>query len=199
MKLKNLNNILSFLHQAEKLKSVLRHSWLSSGRRESTAEHTWRMALMAMVLRDGLKKKPNLEKTLKMVLVHDLVEVYAGDIPAFKKDKSQKRKLELLAIVKITKNLPPKPKQEITSLWNEYGERRTLEAKFAKALDRLEVLMQHAEADIRFLNKTEFKFNLLHGVAECEFDPFLKSFRKKLSQDFIKIYKSKNVSPKLYK
>src|SRR6266404_5368867 len=128
------HSIIKFLHEAEKLKSVLRHSWLSSGRRESTAEHSWRMALMAMLLHPYLKYKPNLFKTLKMVLVHDLVEVYAGDIAIWKKDKSAKLTLlkeqkELRAINKLASMLPGKQGGEIKALWMEFEGRKSKEAK----------------------------------------------------------------------
>jgi putative hydrolase of HD superfamily len=190
--------ILNFLHEAEKLKSVLRHSWLSGGRRESTAEHTWRMALMALVLHPYLKKKPDLFKTLKMVLVHDLVEVYAGDVPAWKKDKSDKHELELFAIKKLAKTLPKKQGMEISALWQEYQRYKSPEACFAKALDRMEALIQHEEADLKYLRKDEYKFNLLHGLAECSYDPYLKKFRQFLNEEYLKIYKKNKINKKLY-
>lgn len=195
--------ILNFLHEAEKLKSVLRHSWLSSGRRESTAEHTWRMALMAMLLHPYLKKKPDLFKTLKMVLAHDLVEVYAGDVAIWKRLKSGKLKLlkqrkEQEAIKKLSRMLPGKQGKEIKDLWLEFESRKSSEAKFAQALDRLEVKIQHQEADIKFLRKTEFKYNLIGGEKDCAYDPFLKNLHQSLVKDWIKIYKKHNINLKLY-
>ena len=76
----SLNKILLFIHKTEKLKTLLRHSWLSTGRQESVAEYSWRIALMALVLKDYLKTPVNLEKVLAMMIVHDLPEIYAGDI-----------------------------------------------------------------------------------------------------------------------
>lgn len=195
---KNQSQILAFLHEAEKLKSVLRHSWMSSGRRESTAEHTWRMAVMAMVLHPHLKQRPDLFKSLKMVLVHDLVEVYAGDVPAWKKDKSQKHGLEVRAMEKLSRFLPGKQGRDISALWKEYQLHQTKEARFAKALDRLEVLIQHGEADLKYLRRDEFKFNLVYGVADCNYDPYLKQFRQQLNRDFLKIYKKHKINKKLY-
>ena len=195
--------ILNFLHEAEKLKSVLRHSWLSSGRRESTAEHTWRMALMAMLLQPYLKNKPNLFKTLKMVLVHDLVEVYAGDIAIWKRIKSAnltllKHKKEQQAINKLVKFLPSSQGREIKELWMEFETRKTKEAKFAQALDRLEVSIQHQEADVKYLTKTELRYNLVGGQKECEYDPYLKKFRQNLNSNWLKIYKQNKINKKLY-
>ena len=80
----DVESILKLMNVAEKLKSVLRHSWLSSGRRESVAEHTWQMALLALLVAKHLEKPVNLEHTLKMILIHDLVEAEAGDIPFLK-------------------------------------------------------------------------------------------------------------------
>lgn len=196
--MKDSNSLIRFLHEAEKLKSVLRHSWLSSGRRESTAEHTWRMALMAILLHPYLKKKPNLDKTIKMVLVHDLVEVYAGDVPAWSKHRQEKSKDEQKAIIKLTKSLSSKQAKEIKQLWMEYDNDKTLEAKFARALDRLEVKLQHQEADVKFLNKTEIKFNLTAGQKQCEFDPFLKQLWQELTGNWLKIYKKHKINKKLY-
>lgn len=196
---KSQKNILTFLHEAENLKSVLRHSWLSSGRRESVAEHTWRMALMAIVLHQNLKNKPDLLKTLKMVLVHDLGEIYAGDIWAFKKAKANKLKLEEAAIKKIVKSLEPKIRKELIKLWQEAEAGNTKEAKFVKALDRLEVLIQHNEADIKHLNRKELKFNFVHGLEQCAYDPFLKNMRQLLNKEFLKNYKKHKVDPKFYK
>lgn len=202
----NLNHqeqILRFLHEAEKLKSVLRHSWLSSGRRESTAEHTWRMALMAMVLHPYLKKKPDLFKILKMVLVHDLVEVYAGDVPKWRSVKSAKIralkfKQETGAINKLSAMLPRRQGSEIKSLWTEYEAGKSAESKFARALDRLEVKIQHQEADFKYLNKTEIRYNLIGGKKDCEYDPFLMDLWKNLSANWMKIYKQHGVDKKLY-
>src|SRR3989344_3092774 len=117
-----IKQILSFLHQAEKLKTVLRHSWLSNGRRESTAEHIWRMALMAMLFYKHLQKNnlPNLEKVFKMVLVHDLTEIYAGDVPAWKKGKATRYKEEKNALQKLINPLSKTEQSDLMSLWEEF-------------------------------------------------------------------------------
>ncbi len=81
--MKQLKNVLELIKLGEKLKMELRHSWLSNGRRESVAEHTWRLALMAMAIEPYLPNQVNSEKLLKMIIIHDLVEAYAKDIPAF--------------------------------------------------------------------------------------------------------------------
>ncbi|MDE2311723.1 MAG: HD domain-containing protein [Patescibacteria group bacterium] len=196
-------NIIRFLHEAEKLKSVLRHSWLSSGRRESTAEHTWRMALMAMLLHPYLKRKPDLFKTLKMVLVHDLVEVYAGDMAIWKRVRSAKltatkQAQELAAIGRLAKTLGGKQGRELKKIWLEFEARKSPEALFAQALDRLEVKIQHQEADVKYLTKAELRYNLVGGQKETAYDPFLAEFWLGLRDNWLLIYKKHRVSKKLY-
>src|SRR6056297_1491823 len=78
-----LTKVLKLLNLAEKLKFELRHSWLSNGRQESVAEHSWRLALMVVLLAPHLGEPVNMEKALKMALIHDLVEAEAGDVPVF--------------------------------------------------------------------------------------------------------------------
>src|SRR3990167_9279951 len=119
--------ILKFLHETEKLKSVLRHSWLSSGRRESVAEHTWRMALMALLLQSYLDEKVDLIKTIKLILVHDLGEIHATDFPAFKKQPDNKADLERKGLLKLVKPLPDKLSTEIFNLRKEYEKAKTPE------------------------------------------------------------------------
>lgn len=172
--------ILKFLHEAEKLKTLLRHSWLSSGRRESVAEHTWHLLLMALVMNGYLKKKVNLEQVLKILIVHDLCEIYAGDHWAWKsaKHKIGKHDKEKQGMKKLLKLLPLKQAKEIYALWDEYGKAVSPEAKFAKSLDKIEVKIQHNEGDLKHWNKKERTFNLWHGEEWCKFDKFIHSFWK---------------------
>ncbi len=102
--------IIDFLHEAEKLKTVLRHSWLSSGRRESVAEHSWRMAFMAMLMHPYLEKEVDVLKSIKLTLVHDLVEINYKDNPAFKKQPGDKEEQERKSLIKLTKDPSSKTK-----------------------------------------------------------------------------------------
>lgn len=184
MKDKGQLKILKFLHEAEKLKTLLRHSWLSSGRRESVAEHTWRLLLMALVMNVYLKKKVNLEKVLKILVVHDLCEIYGGDVWSWKSKRHHigKHEQEKKGMEKLLKLLPLKQAKEIYALWDEYGKAKTHEAKFAKSLDKIEVKIQHNEGDLKHWNKKEMVFNLVHGEEWCKFDKFIHSFWE-LSRD----------------
>ena len=172
----SIKSILSFLRLAERLKFELRHSWLSSGRQESVAEHTWQMALIALLLHRHLENPVNLEHTLKMILVHDLVEAEAGDIPFFEIGlrKEQKAQREQEAIENIQHMLDDPAGQEIYDLFQEFELAQTLEAKFAKALDNLEVQIQHNLAD--FSTWEEIEYDLVYTKMDepCAHDSFLR-------------------------
>ena len=137
------------LELAERLKFELRHSWLSSGRQESVAEHTWQMALMAVLMHRHLEKPAELGRSLEMIIVHDLVEAEAGDVPFFETGARQdaKAERERAAIDRIRNLLPPGTGDHVHALWHEFEAMETPEAKFAKALDHLEVQIQHNRAD----------------------------------------------------
>ena len=172
-----LKQLLNFLHASEKLKMLLRHSWLSSGRQESVAEHTWRLALMAIVLEPEMGKHLNLEKILKMVIVHDLAEIYAGDHHAWKGKLKNKYQKEKRGLGRLLVKLPGSGSNEIKSLWEEYERCKTQEAKFVKAIDKLEVLIQHDEADLSTWVKEEYTYNLVHGKEEVKFDKVLQDLK----------------------
>ncbi|WP_223702471.1 HD domain-containing protein [Sutcliffiella deserti] len=149
-----MTRILDVLKLAEKLKYELRHSWLSNGRQESVAEHTWRVSLMAILISPYLKMKSvNMEKLLKMIIIHDLIEAEAGDVPAFDAlNKEEIRALKLqkekAAIENLKTLIGGTVGEEIYQLFFEFEEKQTFEAKVANALDKLEAQIQHNEADI---------------------------------------------------
>lgn len=177
----NLQNTLKFLHVAEGLKRELRHSWLSDGRQESVAEHTWRVALMAMAIEEYLPQKVNSERLLKMIIIHDLVEVYATDIPAFDtmnnvKVKEQKRQNEMKAIEKIRNLLGNDTGQQFYDLWFEFEHKKTYEAKVANALDKLEAQIQHNEAAIETWLPIEHEMVFLLGK-HTDFDDVLDELK----------------------
>ncbi|MBI3791910.1 MAG: HD domain-containing protein [Gemmatimonadetes bacterium] len=170
-----LDGTLAFLRAAEALKSTTRSAWTASGTPESTAAHTWRLCLMAMVLADAL---PGVDqaRVLRMLVVHDLAEAVSGDIPAPAQvgapPKGDRERHELTALVAP---LPPGPRQEILALWEEYEAAATREAQVAKALDKLETILQHVQG----ANPPDFDyaFNLGYGVAHTDRVPELKALR----------------------
>jgi putative hydrolases of HD superfamily len=198
MRDKEIKQIINFLHESEKLKTLLRHSWLSSGRRESVAEHSWRMALMATLISPYLKTPVDLTRTLKMVLVHDLGEIYYMDNWAFNKQPKDKEIQERKALAKLARSLPVSLRAEIVSLWEEFEALQTPEARFAKFLDKTEVLLQHDEADLKFLNKKEVPLNLHHGLQYAQHDEFLKAFRQAINQETLSLYRKNKIAKELY-
>ena len=168
--------IIEFLRFSERLKTELRHSWLSSGRRESVAEHTWQMALMALVAHRHLEHPVAIDRVLRMILVHDLVEAEVGDVPVFEKGirKEQKAEMEGAAIKKIRDMLDPTAGQEIYELFQEYEAAGTSEALFAKALDKLEVQLQHNVADFSTWEQIQYALVYTNMDRFCSHDSFLR-------------------------
>ena len=166
---------MQFMHIAETLKNTTRHSWTSSGRHESVAEHTWRMALMALILQ---KDFPDIDPMhlLKMALVHDLGEIATGDIPAFYKTAAD-TEIEAGSLPQVLAPLPAELQQEITDLIAEYDAAETECAKLCKALDKLEVIIQHNEADLSTWLPLEKEMNLTHGENYANLFPLLKEAR----------------------
>jgi len=139
-----LNNQLSFIKEIDKLKSIDRMSLLiNSSRRENTAEHSWHFALMVSILAEHAESDSlNLAKTIRMALIHDIVEIDAGDTYCYDEqgyeDKSER---EITAAKRIFGLLPDDQGKEIWQLWEEFEEGKTEEAKFARAIDRLNPFM----------------------------------------------------------
>ena len=181
-KISNLERILRFLQSAEKLKTLLRHSWLSTGRQESVAEHSWRIALMVLLLEPELNIKIDSVRALKISIVHDLAEVLAGDHHAWKGKLKNKHGIEKSALIKLLKNLPQPQKKEIQKLWEEYEARKTEEAKLVKALDKLETIDQHNLADLSTWVKEEYTYNLVHGRKESKYNPILEKLRELINK-----------------
>jgi putative hydrolases of HD superfamily len=184
----NLLEIFKFLNVAEKLKCEMRHSWLSSGRQESVAEHSWRMSLMVILFAPYLSQPVNLEKCLKMAILHDLAEAEVGDIPVFeaqeKEIKERKKVLEWEAMKNLCATLPPSLGNDLFSLWEEYEEKKCFEALFVNALDKIEVHLQHVEAPLSTWIEIErdMLFQDKWMKAHCQFDPALLETAEKILQ-----------------
>lgn len=161
MSLELLSNRLEFLREAERLKDVLRSAHTSSGRPESTAEHSWRLCLMALAFEDQLAGL-DLGKVLRMCVVHDLGEAIHGDIPAVEQaahpDKGEQERADLL---QLTRHLDAPLRDRLLALCDEYERGESAEALAVKALDKLETLLQHTQGD----NPADFDyaFNLDYG------------------------------------
>jgi putative hydrolases of HD superfamily len=163
---KQINSILKVLTLAERLKFELRHSYTSTGRQESVAEHSWRMSLMAVLIEPLLTKKIDTARLLKMIIIHDLVEAEARDISALdvlrnpeikiKKVQDEKRAIEnLRSALKETNG------QEIYDMFYEFENKETYESRVANALDKLEVQLQHNHADFSTWEEIEYEMSFM--------------------------------------
>ena len=137
----------TFLVEADKLKSVLRRTLLTdASRQENTAEHSWHLALAAIVLEEYASAPVNMAKVLRMLTVHDVVEIDAGDTFAYDKaGNATKEERELRAAERIFGLLPEDLGAELRGLWKEFEENATPEAHFANAVDRIQPFLQNRE------------------------------------------------------
>ena len=165
--------LLDFLRRTEALKSTLRSAWTQSGRQESTAEHSWRLCLFAMLVS---REYPELDalKILHLCIVHDMGETIHGDIPA-PEQTGPKDEQERNDMVDLLRPLPEDMQKEIMDLWEEYESAKTPEARLVKALDKLETILQHAQG----ANPPDFDyaFNLNYGTQYTEVDGLVKELR----------------------
>ena len=142
MHMKDLDKIFEFLNLIGQLKRTMRYGDLDSDRKDSSASHSWRLAVLCMLIGPQIPKLDIL-RAIKIALVHDLPEMLTGDTPYIdilsgKASKKQKDESEAAAMIQITKNLPDYLRDEIRALYNEYCEKQTLEAIFVKICDKLE-------------------------------------------------------------
>lgn len=139
---------MAFLFEIDKVKDIFRQSLVVNGKREENdAEHSWHMALVALTIKEYFQGDVNLERSLKMILIHDLVEIYAGDTPAFGEVRPDKADDELKAAVKLFSLLPDDQREEFLNLWLEFEECETNEAKFSNVCDRYQGFMQNLTSD----------------------------------------------------
>lgn len=176
-----LEGILAFLRAAERLKTITRTGWTSTGEQESVAEHSWRLCLMAMLLY-GNAPGVQLARLLKMCLIHDLGEAISGDVPAPAQTPGENKAVQERAdLLQLIAPLPADLRHEILDLWDEYEAAGSPEAKLAKGLDKLETLLQHTQGK----NPAEFDyaFNLAYGRQYTASDPTLTALRARLDEE----------------
>ena len=173
--------LLEALHVAERLKDATRHCDTSGGRRESVAEHSWRLALMAMLMRDAFPEA-DMDRVIRMCLVHDLGEAFTGDIPTFLKTRADED-LENAVLRRWVASLQEPQRTELSTLYAEMEARKTIEAKICKALDGLEALIQHNEADLSTWAENEYKLNLTYCDDRVGFSEYLTELREAIREE----------------
>ena len=173
--------VIEFLKITEKLKCNTRHSWTSTGRRESVAEHSWRLSLMALLLEKEIEGV-DFQKIIKMCIIHDLGEAITGDIPSFLKTEEDS-KVEENAIIELLETLPEPQKTDMLTLFEEMEQRQTMEAKIYKALDRLEAVIQHNEAPISSWLPLEYELQQTYGWEEAQVHERLSQLRQTAKED----------------
>ncbi len=183
--------LIKILGTASKLKENTRHSWLPSGRRESIAEHSWRLALLAYFVKDEFPGA-DIDKVIKMCLFHDIGESFTGDIPSFIKTKNDEE-VEQEVFSDWINSLPEPYSTELSALHKEIIDQSTTEAKLFSALDKLEAAVSHNEADIRTWLPLEYELNPQYGYTESQFSPYLRDLQREINQISLdKIKKAKN-------
>ncbi|MGH2811821.1 MAG: HD domain-containing protein [Actinomycetota bacterium] len=140
-----IERILGFLETLDRFKSVYRAAYLTDGsRNESDAEHSWHLAMYALLLHEGTGLEVDLGRTLELILVHDLVEIYAGDTPLHGLEGHEdKQARESAAADRLFATLPTDVERAIRERWQEFENGESPEARFAGALDRLQAFAQN--------------------------------------------------------
>ena len=174
------SQFLSILQQAAKLKTTDRHCYTEADRKESVADHSWRIALMAMLL-DGVPefKDVDMNRVIRMCLIHDLGESFTGDIPTFRKTGDDAKTEDELLHAWVS-GFPEPQREEWTGLLHEMEELATREAKLYKALDKLEALISHNESDLRTWLPLEYDLQFTYGQENVRFSPWLKLLREEI-------------------
>lgn len=140
-----LDQQLKFSAEIDKMTEVYRRTMLISGvRNENDAEHSWHIAVMALLLKEYCVEEPNVERAIKMCVVHDLIEIYAGDTFAYDvAGNASKAEREEAAADKLYSQLPPEQGAELRALWEEFDAMKTTDAKYAACLDRTQPLLHN--------------------------------------------------------
>ena len=173
--------LLNALHVCERLKDTPRHCFTSGGRRESVAEHSWRISLMAYFVTD-LFPQADMDKVIRMCLIHDLGECFTGDIPTFKKTSEDEAREEDL-LYRWVASLPEPFAGDMRALYEEMAARETLEARIYKAMDSLEAVIQHNESDLSTWEPHEYDLNRTYAWDKVAFSPELTELREAILRE----------------
>ena len=182
--------LLDILTVAERLKDATRHCYTSGGRHESVAEHCWMMTLMAFMMKEEFPEA-DMDKVIRMCIIHDLGEAFTGDIPVFNKTAADEEK-EAAMLMNWVCSLPKEKAEEMLELYREMEERQTLEAKIYKTIDGLEAVIQHNFSDISTWLPNEYELNQTYAQDRVGFSVFMTELREEMRKDTLqKIEKAK--------
>lgn len=173
--------LLDALTVAERLKDATRHCYTKNGRKESVAEHCWMAMLMAFFMRDEFPDV-DMDKVMKMCLIHDIGEAFTGDIPVFDKTQAHEDREERL-LYSWVQTLPEPYAGEMMTLYKEMDALQTREAKIYKAIDGLEALVQHNISDLSTWIPREFELNKTYGYDRVAFSEYLTGLREEIRKD----------------
>lgn len=177
----NPRDYLEILHVAERLKDTPRHCTTTKRRTESVAEHSWRISLMAFLLRHEFPDI-DINRVVDMCLIHDLGECFTGDIPTFIKSDAD-REVEDSLLDQWVRSLPEKLSGDFADLYKEMDAQETKEAKLYKALDKLEALIQHNESPLDTWSENEFELNKTYAFDTVAFSSWLTELREAVLED----------------
>ena len=173
--------LLEALQIAERLKDATRHCYTKNGRHESVAEHSWMMTLMAYFMKDEFPEV-DMDKVVRMCIIHDLGECFTGDIPTFDKTKAHEENEENL-LYSWVRTLPENYANEMIALYEEMAERKTIESKIYKAIDGLEALIQHNISDLSTWIPKEYELNKTYADDKVAFSEYLTELREEIRKD----------------
>ncbi|HIX34577.1 phosphohydrolase [Gemmiger sp. An120] len=173
--------LLAFLRRIETLKTNPRHAYTAGGVRETVAAHSWRTALLAMLLASEFPEL-DMNKVIRMCLIHDLGEAVTGDIPAFEKT-DEHRSQERLALAQLVDTAPAADAAQMHALFAEMDALGTPEARLYKALDRIEAVIQHNESDIATWIPLEYQLQQTYGWENLEEFPAMLALRRQVLAD----------------
>ncbi|MEK7127994.1 MAG: HD domain-containing protein [Patescibacteria group bacterium] len=200
MRQKKIHDILLFLRRSKTLESAERYGSSLRGNKNTVAEHSWRLALMALVIGTECKVRVDINHAVALALLHDLGEAKTGDIDAYSQILQGKQLIEDKAILEdltlreMTDDLPFG--DWIYSLWRESEDKLTLEGKFVKALDRIEGFLHIAEDGVKMYIPKEFHADYATKAVEAfdeatnhfpELKDFLDAIKKDLKEQFEKV------------
>lgn len=177
----NPRDYLEILHVAERLKDTPRHCTTTKRRKESVAEHSWRISLMAFLLRHEFPDI-DINRVVDMCLIHDLGECFTGDIPTFIKSDAD-REVEDSLLNQWVRSLPEKLSGDFADLYKEMDAQETKEAKLYKALDKLEALIQHNESPLDTWSENELELNKTYAFDTVAFSSWLTELREAVLED----------------